>query len=89
VRSSAVKFRLIGQIAQNFNFEVSTPLIGPSTPSTMFPAPSPSPPTEVVDVIEAAANLGLTPKEAQSNRYRALIFETNVVKSISPASGVF
>jgi hypothetical protein len=55
----------------------------------MFPAPSPSPPTEVVDVIEAAANLGLTPKEAQSNRYRALIFETNVVKSISPASGVF
>jgi hypothetical protein len=77
-------------IAQNFNFEVSTPLIGPSTPSTIFPPPPPSPTeVEVVDVLEAAANLGLTPKEAQSNRYRALIFDTKVVKSISTVSGVF
>ena len=76
-------------IAQNFNFEVSTPLIGPSTPSTIFPPPSPSPPAGVEDVFEAAANLGFTPKEAQSNRYRALIFDTKVVRSISTVSGVF
>jgi len=73
-------------IAQNFNFEVSTPLIGPSTPSTIVPPPSPSP---FEDVLGAAANLGFTPREAQSNRYRARIFETKVVRSISPASGVF
>lgn len=77
-------------LVQNFNFEVSTPLIGPSTPSTMFPFALPSScPAEALLEVPAAVKRGLTPKEAQSNRYRALIFDTKAVRSISAASGLF
>jgi hypothetical protein len=78
--------------SQNLSLEVSTPLIGPSNPSTIFPPPPPPPSSFDVDVdaeVGAAASLGLTPNEAHSNRYLALIFDTRAVKSISPASGEF
>jgi len=83
----------LSALVQNFNFEVSTPLIGPSTPSTIFPLtfalPSSFPAAALLEAPAAAVNRGLTPNEAQSNRYRALIFETKAVKSISAASGLF
>jgi hypothetical protein len=77
------------EYVQNFNFEVSTPFIGPSIPSTTIP-PLSSPSSPVAVVVEgAAASLGLTPNEAHNNLYLALIFDTSAVKSISAASGLF
>lgn len=71
---------------QNRSLEVSTPLMGPSTPSTTCPCPCPSAvavESWVPAEVEAATSRGRTPNEAHRSLYLARIFDRSAVRSTS------